>query len=94
MRRLSSEFLANLRLETIMNTVAAKLRNETDLAAYWMPFTANRQFKADPRMLVSASGMYFRAPDGREILDRHGRPVVRQRRARTPARSQRRSSDS
>ena len=28
--------------------------------AYWMPFTANRQFKAAPRMIVSAEGMYYR----------------------------------
>ena len=43
--------------------------NRPDLAAYWMPFTANRQFKADPRLLVSAAGMYYRDEDGREILD-------------------------
>ena len=36
---------------------------------FWMPFTANRQFKARPRMLVSASGMHYRSDDGREILD-------------------------
>ena len=40
-----------------------------DLSAYWMPFTANRQFKAEPRLLVSAEGMYYRSHDGREILD-------------------------
>jgi beta-alanine--pyruvate transaminase len=40
-----------------------------NLAPYWMPFTANRQFKAAPRMIVSADGMYFRDIDGREILD-------------------------
>ncbi|MBI1197775.1 MAG: aminotransferase class III-fold pyridoxal phosphate-dependent enzyme [Phenylobacterium sp.] len=48
---------------------ATTLRNATDLAAFWMPFTANRQFKGAPRMLVSASGMYYRADDGREVLD-------------------------
>ena len=48
---------------------AAQLANRTDLSAYWMPFTANRQFKASPRMLVSASGMHYRADDGHEILD-------------------------
>jgi beta-alanine--pyruvate transaminase len=37
--------------------------------AWWMPFTANRQFKKAPRLLTSASGMYFRTDDGREILD-------------------------
>ena len=40
-----------------------------DLAAFWMPFTANRQFKAAPRMLVSAEGMHYTAADGRKILD-------------------------
>ena len=39
------------------------------LDAYWMPFTANRQFKAAPRLLVQASGMFYRSDDGREILD-------------------------
>ncbi len=43
--------------------------NRPDLAAYWMPFTANRQFKENPRLLVSAAGMYYRDEDGREILD-------------------------
>ncbi|RKP43431.1 aspartate aminotransferase family protein [Trinickia fusca] len=40
-----------------------------DLSNFWMPFTANRQFKAAPRLLVSARGMYYRASDGREVLD-------------------------
>jgi beta-alanine--pyruvate transaminase len=40
-----------------------------DLETYWMPFTANRQFKANPRMLVAADGMYYRSADGREVLD-------------------------
>jgi beta-alanine--pyruvate transaminase len=39
------------------------------LDAYWMPFTANRQFKAKPRMLARASGMYYETPEGRRILD-------------------------
>jgi beta-alanine--pyruvate transaminase len=40
-----------------------------DLESYWMPFTANRQFKAKPRLMASANGMYYRSTDGREILD-------------------------
>jgi beta-alanine--pyruvate transaminase len=40
-----------------------------DLEAFWMPFSANRQFKSAPRILVSAEGMYYRSHDGREILD-------------------------
>lgn len=40
-----------------------------DLAAFWMPFTANRQFKANPRLFVSAQGMYYTTVDGRQVLD-------------------------
>jgi len=40
-----------------------------DLEALWMPFTSNRQYKAAPRLLVSASGMYYTTHDGRQILD-------------------------
>ncbi|MGV3742400.1 MAG: aminotransferase class III-fold pyridoxal phosphate-dependent enzyme, partial [Burkholderiaceae bacterium] len=36
---------------------------------FWMPFAANRQFKARPRLLVSASGMHYTTDDGRRILD-------------------------
>ncbi|MBS0254076.1 MAG: aspartate aminotransferase family protein [Proteobacteria bacterium] len=43
--------------------------NTPDLAAYWMPFTANRQFKAAPRLLVEAKGMHYRSDDDREVLD-------------------------
>jgi beta-alanine--pyruvate transaminase len=39
------------------------------LGAYWMPFTANRQFKAAPRMIAKAEGMYFWTDDGRKVLD-------------------------
>jgi beta-alanine--pyruvate transaminase len=40
-----------------------------EFGAYWMPFTANRQFKAAPRLLVKAEGMYYTTDDGRRILD-------------------------
>ncbi len=40
-----------------------------DLSAFWMPFTANRQFKKAPRMLVGAKDMHYVAADGRKILD-------------------------
>jgi beta-alanine--pyruvate transaminase len=39
------------------------------LAAHWMPFTGNRQFKADPRMIVAAQGAYFTDAEGRKIFD-------------------------
>jgi beta-alanine--pyruvate transaminase len=40
-----------------------------ELEAYWMPFTANRQFKSKPRMMAKAEGMYYTTDDGRRILD-------------------------
>lgn len=40
-----------------------------DLDAYWMPFTANRQFKKAPRLLAKATGMHYWTDDGRQILD-------------------------
>ncbi len=40
-----------------------------DLNAFWMPFTANRQFKKAPRMLVAAKDMHFTAADGKQVLD-------------------------
>ena len=39
------------------------------LNAHWMPFTANRQFKKDPRIIVSASGNYYQDIDGRQVFD-------------------------
>ena len=36
---------------------------------YWMPFTANRQFKAKPRLVDKAAGMFYTSTDGRQILD-------------------------
>ncbi|RJF90227.1 aspartate aminotransferase family protein [Sphingomonas cavernae] len=66
-----------------MNKPPANARN---LAHYWMPFTANRQFKATPRMLTAARGMFYDSDDGRSILDGtaglwcvnagHGRPEI------------------
>ncbi len=40
-----------------------------DLSHLWMPFTANQQFKKDPRLLVGAKGMYYTAAGGEQILD-------------------------
>ena len=40
-----------------------------DLSAFWMPFTANRQFKQAPRMLVAAKDMHYTTSDGRQVLD-------------------------
>ena len=40
-----------------------------DLDAFWMPFTANRQFKSKPRLLARAQGMHYWTDDGRQVLD-------------------------
>ena len=37
--------------------------------SYWMPFSPNKEFKQDPRILVRAKGMYCYTPDGREVID-------------------------
>jgi beta-alanine--pyruvate transaminase len=56
------------------------------LDAHWMPFTANRDFKANPRIVVEASGAYLTDAEGRKIFDGlsglwctglgHGRPEI------------------
>jgi len=40
-----------------------------DFNAYWMPFTANAQFKSVPRLFASAAGVYYTTDDGRQVLD-------------------------
>jgi beta-alanine--pyruvate transaminase len=40
-----------------------------NLEAFWMPFSANRQFKAAPRMFVAAKDMHYTTDDGRKVLD-------------------------
>jgi beta-alanine--pyruvate transaminase len=40
-----------------------------DLEAFWMPFTANRHFKAHPRLIARAQGMHYAMTDGRRLLD-------------------------
>ncbi len=40
-----------------------------NLEAFWMPFTANRQFKKNPRMFVSADRMHYTTSDGRQVMD-------------------------
>jgi len=42
---------------------------DLNLNSFWMPFTGNRAFKANPRMLERAQGMFYYTDDGREILD-------------------------
>ena len=42
---------------------------DTDLSNFWMPFTANRQFKAAPRLFKAAKGMHYTTVDDRTVLD-------------------------
>jgi beta-alanine--pyruvate transaminase len=68
------------------------MSNAQALDAFWMPFTANRQFKAKPRILAKASGMHYWTPEGRQILDGtagmwcvnagHARPEIKEAVAR------------
>jgi beta-alanine--pyruvate transaminase len=50
-------------------TAHAATSNALDLSSYWMPFTANRQFKAQPRIMVAAEGVHYTTDDGRTLLD-------------------------
>lgn len=52
-----------------MPTPAPEPLARGDLEAFWMPFTANRQFKSKPRILAKASGMHYWTADGRQLLD-------------------------
>ena len=54
---------------TLPAAAAAASSPKQAMDAYWMPFTANRQFKQAPRMLAKASGMHFWTPEGRQVLD-------------------------
>jgi len=44
-------------------------RAPNDLQPYWMPFTANRQFKSHPRLLIAAQGLHYTSAEGRKVLD-------------------------
>ena len=71
-----------------MNTVTenVSLSAGLDMSNFWMPFTANKQFKAAPRLLKGAKGMYYTTVDDRKVLDGsaglwcvnagHGRPEI------------------
>jgi beta-alanine--pyruvate transaminase len=49
--------------------MTAPTTHSTALDSQWMPFTANKAFKARPRLLVSAKDMHYQSDDGRQILD-------------------------
>ncbi|ADZ70715.1 aspartate aminotransferase family protein [Polymorphum gilvum] len=69
-----------------MSDKAAAAAIPNNLEAFWMPFTANRQFKKAPRMFVGAKDMHYTTAEGRQVLDGtaglwccnagHGRPRI------------------
>jgi len=52
----------------LMNNKLAGL-TQTQLDSHWMPFTGNRDFKKNPRIIVSGKGNYYTSADGRQIFD-------------------------
>jgi len=50
-------------------TLAAPRTDAAWLDAHWMPYTGNRDFKANPRMMVSAKGAYYTDQHGKQIFD-------------------------
>ena len=53
----------------VLSTTTPYSQDPAWMDAHWMPYTGNRNFKANPRMLVSAKGAYYTAADGRQIFD-------------------------
>src|SRR6202521_3275573 len=52
-----------------MNAQLTAAGTNPELDAFWMPFTANRQFRSYPRLLARAEGMFYWTSDGRQVLD-------------------------
>jgi len=52
-----------------MTSAPSAISSPNDLEAYWMPFTANRSFKQNPRMIARAEGMFYYTPEGKPVMD-------------------------
>ncbi|MDU0342182.1 aspartate aminotransferase family protein [Bosea rubneri] len=52
-----------------MTSATGAIATPNDLEAYWMPFTANRSFKQNPRMVARAEGMFYYTPEGKPVMD-------------------------
>ncbi|MGJ7543165.1 aspartate aminotransferase family protein [Variovorax sp. LT1R16] len=73
-------------ISTVAPPASPQRTDAQSLDAYWMPYTGNRHFKADPRMIVEAKGTYFTDGEGRKVFDGlsglwctglgHGRPEI------------------
>jgi len=64
-----AEFREHRMQHPAMDLATLATTRPRQMDALWMPFTANAQFKAAPRLLVRAEGMYYEDVDGRAILD-------------------------
>ena len=56
-------------IATSATTTSGSALTANNLEAFWMPFTANRQFKQNPRLFVGAKDMHYKTADGRDVLD-------------------------
>ena len=55
--------------EHTLDAVQTNNNMHINYQAHWMPFSANRNFAKDPRMIVGAKGSYLINDSGREIFD-------------------------
>ena len=65
----SLQWLVVLTMMRWVNGFLPEAVKKLSMSAFWMPFTNNRDFKANPRLLVSAEGMYYKDVDGNQVLD-------------------------
>ena len=55
-------------MDAMTQQLSARLEAK-DLDAHWMPYTANREFKKNPRLITGAEGCYYQTADGRRVYD-------------------------
>ncbi len=48
---------------------ATELNTALNFDHHWVPFTPNKDFRRDPRVMVAADGMFCTTHDGRQVLD-------------------------
>jgi beta-alanine--pyruvate transaminase len=56
-------------MNTVTDAKHLTQKSEIDMSNFWMPFTANKQFKAAPRLFKGAKGMYYTTVDDRQVID-------------------------
>ena len=47
----------------------SEVNQSINMRPLWLPFTPNRQFKAAPRLIHKAQGMFYETTEGKQILD-------------------------